>query len=133
MEKELIKNITSLLNKGFEVRIEYGKGGQGGVPVEVFIDDKKNGRDCNHNSKEYDLLGSDMRIKIAEDIEEWDTDEVVGNYCVNNDYLLADRYECSFYLDDEPERLFLDIKGYGDWGEGEFTTEGGMEILQFEE
>ena len=34
-----------------------------------------------------------------------------------------------FYIDDEPEKLYLSISGYGEWDEEEFTTSGAMEIF----
>ena len=131
MDKDLVVNITALLDEGFQIIMKYGEATQGGNPVKIFINKNKVGR-YYHNG-EWKLHGTKSEIKLADDILKWDTHEHFGKYVSDNSELLADTYECFFYIDDEPEKLYLSISGYGEWDEEEFTTSGAMEIITEED
>ena len=133
MKKELIQQIARLLKEKRSVKLLYGTAAQGGIPLEVRIDDKKVGTYWDFNLQQYKDLGSKVEVEMANAIKEWDVKNLFGNYVSKNDDLLADTYNCSFDKDEFTEGLYLDITGYGDWGEGEFTTSGCMEILPDEE
>ena len=104
MDKDLVLNITALLDEGFQIIMKYGEAAQGGNPVKIFINKNKVGR-YYHNGK-WKLHGTKSEIKLADDIYKWDTYEHFGIYVSNNSELLADTYECFFFI------LTMNLRNY---------------------
>ena len=46
MDKDLVLNITTLLDEGFQIIMKYGEATQGGNPVKIFINKNKSGNTC---------------------------------------------------------------------------------------
>ena len=133
MEQELYYKIIDLLKSKNIVGLHFNEGGQGGVPVIVYLNAKKIG--TYYNSGEYSSYGTSEEADLANEIMEWEgyTDAVM-RYVISTDSsyepVLADRYECEFYLDGlDDNELGMDVRGFGDWGEGEFQTSGCFSIL----
>lgn len=134
MEQELYNKILVLLKKKHVITLHFDDGGQGGVPVEVCLNGKKIGK--YYNNGEWMSYGTPEEVDLANEIMEWEgyTDAVmryVNSTSSSYEPVLADRYECEFYLDGiDDNELGLDVRGFGDWGEGEFETSGGFDIVK---
>ena len=133
MDEELYNKIVDLLKSKNIVGLHFGNGGQGGVPVIVYLNAKKIGK--YYNSGEYSSYGTPEEVDLANEIMEWEgyTDAIM-RYVISRDSsgepVLADRYECEFYLDGlDDNELGLGVSGFGDWGEEEFQTSGCFSIV----
>ena len=133
MNKELYEDIVMELKES-EITLKFGTAGQGGTPLDVFLNSKKIGTytfwNFEKKSHQENHLGTAKEVDLANGIMKWDGNNYVGDY-IDSENLLADTYSCEFYLDGEAEdELWLSINGEGDWGFGEFETSGAMEILK---
>lgn len=133
MEQELYYKIIDLLKSKNTLSLHFGEAVQGGTPMEVFLNTKKIGKYYNNGS--YSYYGTPEEVDLANEIESWEgyTDAIM-RYVISTDSsgesVLADRYECEFYLDGlDDNELGMDVRGFGDWGEGEFQTSGGFDIV----
>ena len=136
MNKELYEDIVKQLKES-EITLKFGTAGQGGTPLDVFLNSKKIGTytfwNFEEKSHQENHLGTAKEVDLANGIMKWDGNNYVGDY-IDSKNLLADTYSCEFYLDGEAEdELWLSINGEGDWGGEEFETSGAMEILRTEE